>query len=69
MDLEAQVNKLRDETECLKTQLRSLNEILDRKNQEIEQLIKSNRGEADKLNNQDLLVSKESYEGNLFCLG
>jgi hypothetical protein len=49
MDLETQVNKLRDETECLKTQLRSVNEILDRKNQEIKKLIKSNRGEADKL--------------------
>ena len=57
MDSEAQVNKLRGE-------IRSLNELLDGRNQEIKQLIKSNREEADKLNNQDLFVSKESYQSN-----
>jgi hypothetical protein len=57
MDSEAQANNLRGE-------IRSLNELLDRRNQEIKQLIKSNCEEADKLNNQDLFVSKESYESN-----
>jgi hypothetical protein len=60
MDFEAQVNKLRGE-------IRSLNKLLDGRNQEIKQLIKSNREEADKRNNDELYVSKESYECNFFC--
>jgi hypothetical protein len=59
MDSELQVNKLRGEIESLK-------ELLSRRNQEIKQLIKSNREEADKFNNENLFVSKESYESNLF---
>ena len=59
MDSEAQVNKLRGE-------IRNLNKIINRRNQEIKYLIKSNREEANTLNNQDLFVSKESYESNLF---
>ena len=64
MDLEAQVNKLRGETDCLKAQLRSLNELLDHRNQEIKQLIQSNSEEANKFNNEHFFVSKESYESN-----
>ncbi len=67
MDSEARLNKLRGEIESLKTHLRSLNELLDRRNQEIKLLIQSNSEEANKFNNGNLFVSKESYESNFIC--
>ena len=63
-----QVNKLEGENQSLKTQLRSLKEIIERRNQDINNLIKSNREEAEKLNNKDLFVPKVSYEGDLFLI-
>ena len=61
-----QVNKLRCVNQSLNAKLRSLNEIVDRRNQEINNLINLNREEAEKRNNQNSFVSKESYESNLF---
>ena len=60
-----QVNKMREENDALRDQLRSMNEIINRRNDEIMQLITNNREEANKRTGPNLFCSKESFDGNL----
>jgi hypothetical protein len=60
-----QIDKMREENDALRDQLRSMNEIIDRRNDEIMQLITNNREETNKRTDPNLFCSKESFDGNL----
>jgi hypothetical protein len=60
-----QINKMREENDALRDQLRSMNEIINRRNDEIIQLITNNREEANNRTDPHLFCTKESFDGNL----
>ena len=60
-----QINKMREEKDALRDQLRSMNEIINRRNDEIMQLITNNREETNNRTDPHLYSSKESFERNL----
>ena len=60
-----QINKMRQENDALRDQLRNLNETINRRNDEIMQLMTNNRQETNKRTGPNLFCSKESFDGNL----
>jgi hypothetical protein len=61
-----QINKMREENDTLRDQLRSMNEIIDRRNDEIIQLITNNReAVTNRRMDPNLYSSKESFDRKL----
>ena len=61
-----QINKMREENDALRDQLRSKNEIINRRNDEIIQLITNNREAVTNTRmDPNLYSSKESFDSNL----
>jgi hypothetical protein len=61
-----QINKMRQENDALRDQLRSMNQIINRRNDEIIQLITNNREAVTNTRmDPNLYSSKESFDSNL----
>ena len=60
-----EANKMKEENDALKNKLRSLNETINSRDDEIVQLKTNNREKANKRIDPHLFCSKDSFDGNL----